>query len=118
MSDAPNTEGFVKRFPKPVIDACIDHGVRPPVAGWHYAAFAVHPRQPGPVVLAIGHRCGEKIVIDLVRDGLTVPQACDLLKAYGINTVTGADDEGDGSVSLAHAVAGVVHVLRDRACLN
>ena len=104
--------------------ACIDHGVteRPPVAGQSYAAFAVHPRiytqGINLVVLAIGHRRGEKFIIDLVRDGLTVPQACDLLKAYGIDTVTGADDEGDSSVNLAHAVAGVISVLQERACLN
>jgi hypothetical protein len=40
-----------------------------------------------------------------------VAQSSRLLKAYGIDTVTGADDEGDASVSLAHAVAGVVDVL-------
>jgi hypothetical protein len=31
---------------------------------------------------------------------------------------TGADDEGDSSVSLAHAVAGVISVLKDRPCLS
>jgi hypothetical protein len=97
------------------IEACVNPGVteRPPVPGQSYAAFVVHPRAPGPTTLAIAHREGDKFVVDLVRDGLTIQQAADLVKAYGISQVTGADDEGDSSVSLAHAVCGVISLLRD-----
>ena len=86
---------------------------RPPLAGQSYVAFVVHPRQPGPSTLAIAHRQGDQYVIDLCRDGLTIQQAADLVKAYGISKVTGADGEGDSSVSLAHAVCGVISLLRD-----
>jgi hypothetical protein len=99
---------------------------RPPLAGQSYVAFVVHPRQPGPSTLAIAHRQGDQYVIDLCRDGLTIQQAADLcrdgltiqqaadlVKAYGISKVTGADDEGDSNVSLAHAVCGVISLLRD-----
>jgi hypothetical protein len=103
-----------------MIEACVDHGVteRPPMPGQRYAGFAVHPRKPVPVVLAIAHQDGERFVIDLLRDGLTIEQAANLLKAYGIYTVTGADDEGDSRTSHAHAVAGVIGVLQERACLS
>jgi hypothetical protein len=96
------------------IEACVTRGVteRPPVPGQSYTDFVVHPRKPGPPALAIGHRHGERF-FDLVRDGLTVQQAADLLKAYRIDTVTGADDESDDSVSAAHAVCGVVSVLKE-----
>jgi hypothetical protein len=84
------------------IEACIDRGVieRPPVPGQSHAGFVV--------LLAIGHRHGERFILDLVRDWLTIQQAADLLKA-------GADDEGDDSVSLAHAVCGVISVLKEAA---
>src|SRR5262249_4981983 len=105
-----------------MIEACVERGVseRRPVAGQRYAGFAVHPRKPGPIVLAIAHQDGGGMfVIDLLRDGLTFQQAADLLKTYGIDTVVGADDEGDSSVSLAHAVAGVISILKKRAaCLS
>jgi hypothetical protein len=98
-----------------LVEQCVDRGVteRPPVHGVRYAAFVVHPREPGPIVLAIGHLEGAKFVIDLLRDGLTVQQAVDLVSAYGLNAVTGADDEGDSSVSHAHAVLGVLNVLKE-----
>jgi hypothetical protein len=61
-----------------------DRGVteRPPVPGQSYAGFVVHPRKPGPIVLAIGHMHREWFILDLCRDGLTVQQAAELLKAY------------------------------------
>ena len=78
-----------------VIDACVDPGVtdRPPVPGHRYLAFAVHPHQPGPITLAIGHSEGEVRILDLIRDGLTVQQAADLMHAYGIDQVTGAAND-------------------------
>jgi hypothetical protein len=98
------------------IKRCTTPGVteRPPVSGQHYVAFVVHPRAPGPIALAIAHhdhRRG-KYVVDLARDGLTIQQAADLAGAYGISQVTGADDEGNSSVSLAHAVCGAIGLLR------
>jgi hypothetical protein len=97
------------------IESCVTPGVteRPPVPDQTYAGFVVHPRKPGPLVLAIGHRHGEQFILDLCRDGLTVQQAADLLKAYRIDTDTGADDESADSVSLAHAVCGVISVLKE-----
>jgi len=49
------------------IESCTDRGVteRPPVPGQSYAGFVVHPRKPGPLVLAIGHRHGERFILDL-----------------------------------------------------
>jgi adenine/guanine phosphoribosyltransferase-like PRPP-binding protein len=41
-------------------------------------------------------------ILDLVRDGLTIQQSADLVRAYGVDQVTGADDDG---LNLAHAVA-------------
>jgi hypothetical protein len=102
------------------IERCVDHGVteRPPVPGQRYVAFVVHPRKPAPIVfvtLVVAHREGDMRVVDLARDGLTVEQAAELVKAYGIDQVTGADDEGDSSFSLAHAVAGAIYLLREGA---
>jgi hypothetical protein len=94
------------------IEACVDPGVteRPPVPGKHYVAFVVHPRQPGPVTLVVAHREDEQLVLDLVRDGLTIQQAADLMQAYGIDHVTGAeDDDGD---NLAHAALGAISLLQ------
>jgi hypothetical protein len=95
--------------------ACMDKDVteRPPQPGQRYRAFVVHPSKPGPQTLAIGHREGEKRVVDLLRDGLTIAQAAELVKAYGIMQVTGAaDDEDDKAL---HAIAGVVSLLQDEA---
>ena len=96
-------------------EGCVrEDGELPPVEGFSYVAFVVHPRQPGPLALAIAHKDGDRFVVDLCRDGLTVQQAADLAKAYGISEVTGADDEGDDSVSLAHAVCGAINLLQER----
>jgi len=57
---------------------------RRPIPGVAYHGFVVHPRQPGPVTLAIAHRAGKKIILDLCRDGLTVADAANLLEAYSI----------------------------------
>jgi hypothetical protein len=98
------------------IKRCVgDYTELPPVPGRHYAAFVVHPRSPGPLVLAIAHKEGGQFVVDLVRGGLTLPQAAKLVTAYGIGRVAVADDEGDSSFSLAHAVAGSIEVLRGTA---
>lgn len=78
---------------------------RRPIPGVVYHGFVVHPRQPGPVTLAIAHRSGKKIILDLCRDGLTVADAANLLKAYSIAKVTGATDQGD---ALAHATMGAL----------
>src|SRR5258705_5995262 len=97
------------------IKSAITPGVteRRPIPGVVYHGFVVHPRQPGPVTLAIAHRSGEKIILDLCRDGLTVADAANLLKAYSIAKVTGgANDEGD---ALAHATMGAIDLAnRDK----
>lgn len=89
------------------IGAAITPGVteRRPIPGVVYHSFVVHPRQPGPVTLAIAHKAGEEIILDLCRDGLTTADAANLLKAYSIAKVTGANDEGD---ALAHAAMGAI----------
>jgi len=91
------------------IERAITPGVteRRPIPGVVYHGFVVHPRQPGPVTLAIAHRTGKKIILDLCRDGLTTVDAANLLKAYSIAEVTGAKDEGDG-LTMAHATMGAL----------
>jgi hypothetical protein len=92
------------------IAAAVEPGVteRPPVAGFSYVAFAVHPRQPGrPIVLAIAHRDGEMLVLDAIRERIGVEDAAHLVKQYGIDSITGAPDEG-GDDSLAHAACGAL----------
>ena len=57
---------------------CTDKGVteRPPVAGVSYTAFAVHPPQPGNLLgLAVAHRDGGKVVVDLVKGGIGLAEA-------------------------------------------
>jgi hypothetical protein len=90
------------------IAAAITPGVkeRPPVPGWRYVAFVVHPPR-GLCVLAIAHPEGRNVVLDVVKDGLSVEVCCDLLKRYGISSVTAAPDEGGGD-SLAHAACGAL----------
>jgi hypothetical protein len=73
---------------------------RPPVPGFRYAAFVVHPPSPGPVILAIAHREGRNGILDVIRESIEVGTSAELLKRYGIGRVVGAPDEGDG---LAHA---------------
>jgi hypothetical protein len=46
-------------------------------------------------------------VQDVIRDGLTHADAINLLKAYGISEVEGAESEGDG-LDLAHATLCVI----------
>jgi hypothetical protein len=92
-------------------EACTDKDVTErSLQPWRrYKAFVVHPRKPGPQTLAIGHREGDKVVVDLLRDGLTIAQAAELMKIYNINTVTGpVDDDG---LPMLHAVTGVVDEL-------
>jgi hypothetical protein len=98
------------------IEACTMKGVSelPPVAGVSYAAFAVHPLHRGNLLaLAVGHRDGAKIVVDLIREDLSIAAAACELKRYGISKVAGA--EGDEADALAHATAGVIHLLKEAA---
>lgn len=98
-----------------VLDQCIDKGVteRPPVAGKSYVAFAVHPPRPGPVALAIAHCESDTLVVDVVREAISIADAAALMQRYGIAAVTGAESEGDG-FDLAHATLGALNVLRER----
>jgi hypothetical protein len=93
--------------------ASVSKGVteRPPVAGVKYKAFGVHPPEPGNLLgFTIGHRTGEKLVVDVVRDDISVPDAVAVMKHYGITTrITIA--EGDEADALAHAVCGLIHEL-------
>jgi hypothetical protein len=97
------------------LERCVNHGVteRPPVPGQRYVAFAVHSRQPGPIALAIAHRAGEQRILDLCRDGLTIAQSAELIKAYGVDKVTGAVSDNDGC-DLAHAALGALNLLPGR----
>ncbi len=46
---------------------------RPWVLGWTYVAFAVHPLFPGPLLaIAIAHREGDKLVLDVARENITI----------------------------------------------
>jgi hypothetical protein len=60
------------------LESGVDKGVaeRPPVEGYHYAPFAVHPPNPSDVMLgfAIAHREGEQFVLDLVRENLRISE--------------------------------------------
>ncbi len=91
---------------------CVDKDVteRPPRPGITYKAFVVHPRRPGPQTLAIGHCEGDTRVVDLLRDRLTIAEAVELCKAYGIDKVTGQELDDPG-VNLIEATAGLISVL-------
>jgi hypothetical protein len=93
------------------VGACTDGPERAPQPGQRYQAFVVHPSKPGPQTLAIGHREGEKFIVDLLRDGLTIAQAAELVKAYGLEQVTGAANDDDDKA--LHAIAGVIRLLQD-----
>lgn len=95
------------------VEASTDQDVteRPPQPGLSYRAFVVHPSRPSPQTLAIGHREADRFVVDLLRDGLAIAQVVELVKAYSIDQVTGA--ENDENDNLPHAIAGVVSLLRD-----
>ena len=92
------------------LDRAIDPGVteRPPVPGWRYVAFVLHPPAPGPITLAIAHAEGHDRVLDVIRDGLTIDESAALLRRYGIDSIVGAEDAGDG-LNLAHAALGALH---------
>ena len=97
------------------IEACVDKGVseRPPVEGVKYVAFTVHPPLPGNLhALAIAHRDGEKLVQDVIREDISVPDAAALVKSYGITKVTGT--VGDVEGALAHATMGALSELLDQ----
>jgi len=94
------------------VEACTDNvSVRPPIAGMSYAAFAVHPPRPGPVVLAIGHRADGKYIVDLVDQYLTVAAAAAVLHPYGVTKVIGAESNTIDEDGHVHAVAGLISVL-------
>ena len=83
-------------------------------SGWSLR-FGAHPRQPGPVTVAIAHKAGEKIVLDLCRDGLTIADAANLMKAYNLTKVTGANNGATASRwrtqrSAAHVALGAIHL--------
>ena len=113
LLDALAYHGMTVRDFKSAWTNYVDENVteRPPKLGQHYKAFVVHPRKPGPQTLAIGHREDEQYVVDLLRDGLTIAQAAELVKAYGINKVTGDESDGDNTTML-QAVAGLVNILQ------
>ncbi len=92
-----------------MVASAVQPGVleRPPVFGWSYVAFVVRPQHPGPVVLAIAHREGTKVVLDAIRESISVADCAILVKRYGITHVTGAPDEGQGD-SLAYAACGAM----------
>jgi hypothetical protein len=96
------------------IDNCTDEGVteRPPVPGVSYVAYTVHPREPGPITLAIAHRDGDMRILDLLRDRLTVAQSAALLHAYGIREVVG-DFEND-ELTLVRAMLGAINLCRQQ----
>jgi hypothetical protein len=82
-----------------VIERSTDKGVteRPPVEGKSYVAFAVHPRRPGNLLaLAIAHRDGEKVIIDLVKEDIGITDSAPILRRYGISTAFGTEDGGAG----------------------
>jgi hypothetical protein len=94
------------------VEACTSKGVteRPPVAGVRYEAFTVYPPNPGKLyALTIAHRDGEMLVQDLIREDISVEDATDVLRRYGITKITGA--VGDKEDALMHALAGVVDIL-------
>jgi hypothetical protein len=99
------------------IEACTDKGVtvRPPIAGMSYSAFVVHPpRPPGPIVMAIAHRADGKYIVDLVDEYPSIADAVSVLKPYGVSEVTGAESDTIDEDGYAHAVAGVLSLLRDQ----
>ena len=95
------------------VERCVDKGVteRPPVAGVSYAAFAVHPPQPGNLLgLAIAHCEGGKFIVDVVRENISFAEAAAVLARYGVSKASAA--VGDEADALVHAVAGVVYELQ------
>ncbi len=97
------------------VERCVDKGVteRPPVDGVSYAAFGVHyPRGAVLVAMAIAHRAGERFVVDLTRENISVGAASGILKRYRVERIVCDDDVDD--TPLAHAVAGVIDLLRRR----
>jgi hypothetical protein len=95
------------------VERCIDKGVteRPPVKGIAYAAFAVHPQRPGNLLgLAVAHRDGGMVIVDLVKGDIGFAEAAAVLESYGVTRAAAA--VGDEADALAHAVAGVVHELQ------
>ena len=89
-------EAFVTRE---VVEACVSIGVleRPRIANTRYKAF-VDPSggSNDAMTMALGHREGDRIVLDLIRERkppfspeATVAEFCETLRRYGVSTVTG-----------------------------
>ena len=89
-------EAFVTRE---VVEACVSIGVleRPRIANTRYQAF-VDPSggSNDAMTMALGHREGDRIVLDLIRERkppfspeATVAEFCETLRRYGVSTVTG-----------------------------
>ena len=89
-------EAFVTRE---VVEACVSIGVleRPRIANTRYQAF-VDPSggSNDAMTMALGHREGDRIVLDLVRERkppfspeAAVAEFCETLRRYGVSTVTG-----------------------------
>jgi hypothetical protein len=75
-----------------------------------YVAFAVHSPEPGPLLaVAIAHRENGDIVVEAVKEHISVDDCAAVLKGYGISRVHG--DVGDPSDAGAHAVLGAINLL-------
>jgi hypothetical protein len=89
-----------------------------PVDGWHYLAFAVRPYPPDPGLLmavAITHVDGDRVHLDVVREGLSIDDCDALLHQYRINRIAGhIDDEGDDD-AVYHAIMGATTLAVDWA---
>ncbi len=89
-------EAFVTRE---VVEACVSFGIleRPRNANTHYQAF-VDPSggSNDAMTMALGHREGDRIVLDLIRERkppfspeAVVAEFCETLRRYGVSTVMG-----------------------------
>jgi hypothetical protein len=90
----------------------IAHGVteRAPVLGRRYVAFAVHPRNNARCIVsavAVAHVEGDRQVLDVVREDISIHDWRALLHRYWITAISAGDDDGEGD-ALLHAVAGAI----------
>lgn len=103
-----------------MIEACADKGViERPFKSWvKHHAFAVYPHLPGRLIaVAIAHKEGGKIVIDVIRENISFEDCCELVKAYGINAIEGTPADNLG-LPLALAVCGVIEMVKRRDHLH
>jgi hypothetical protein len=98
------------------ISACVDQGDElRPLPSVDYKVFAVHAvlDDGGSLrALAIGHRRGDRFVIDLCKANVPLSECHAALNRFGVWDVTLAP--GDEADAVEHAVAGVVYELRPR----